>query len=185
MGKYLTNDLVERAFVMWALILAMLYGNNAVYLLDPENPSNLAIVIYLVFRGSLLVTEVAYSFYIPHIQRRVLLQSVLTFPLLGLWIPALYFVYPTRAALAISAIAVEYWIAAIMDTPQVQIFVRDDRKEIFNTDHWVERVSHIFAVIITAPGPCSQSQDVFPRRVAHQTRLTTHFPSKERLLTPS
>ena len=31
MNKYHTNDFVERIFVIWALMLAMLYGNNAPY----------------------------------------------------------------------------------------------------------------------------------------------------------
>lgn len=34
MSKYHTNNLVERLFVVWIIILAMLHGNNAPYLLD-------------------------------------------------------------------------------------------------------------------------------------------------------
>lgn len=148
MGKYRTNDLVERTFVLWALMLAMLYGNNAPYLLDSEDPSSIAIVFYLVFRASLLAVEAIYSLYLPQIRRRILVQSMLTLPLLGLWIPAIIFPYPARAGLALSAVIAEYWVAALIDTPLVERFLKEDRKELFNTDHWVERIQDFFIIVL-------------------------------------
>ena len=148
MGKYRTNDLAERTFVMWALILALLYGNNAPYLLAKEDSSNMAIIIYLVFRVSLLAVEATYAYYIPHIRRRVILQTALSFPLLGLWIPATIYVAPTRTGLAWAAGASEYWVAAIIETPLANRFLKDDRKEVFNTDHWIERIQDFFIIVL-------------------------------------
>ena len=148
MSKYRTNDLVERAFVVWALVLAMGYGNNAPYLFDDTDPSELPVTIYLIYKGSLFLVEGYYAMHLPHIRRRVMLQSALSVPILGLWIATYYYRYPRRAALAIAAVALEYWTASFIETPLAARLIRDERKEILNTDHWVERMQDFFIIIL-------------------------------------
>ena len=148
MSKYRTNDVIERLFVVWALVLAMGYGNNAIYVFDDEHASSLAISIYLVFKGSLLVIEAYYSLHIAHIRRRVMLQAMLSMPALAFWIASYWFEYPTRAVLIFIAVIVEYWTSAVIETPLADRFIRDKRKEILNTDHWVERLQDFYIIIL-------------------------------------
>ena len=148
MSKYRTNDLIERMFVVWALILAMGYGNNAIYLFADEDASSLSISIYLVFKGSMLLIEAYYSMHIPYIRRRIIAQSALGIPVLAAWLPSYWLKYPTRAALVFTAVIVEYWAAAAIETPLADRFLKDDRKEIFNTDHWVERLQDFYIIIL-------------------------------------
>ena len=148
MGKYRTNDIVERMFVVWALILAMGWGNNAPYILDPENPSTLAITFYLVFKASMLLVEVYISLHLSHLRRRVMLQSLVAIPILGLWLPAYRYGYPKRAALMFAAVTLEYWAAAWIDTPMAERLLKDDRKEILHTGHWVDRVQDFYIIIL-------------------------------------
>lgn len=148
MSKYRTDDIIERTFVIWALVLAMLYGNNAPYFLVLKHQSNAAAYIYLIFKGSLLMIEAYYSLHLPHIRRRTILQTLLGLPLLALWIPAFYHEYPAKAGLAYAAVVLEYWAAAFIETPMAQRFLQDDRKEIFNTDHWVERIQDFYIIIL-------------------------------------
>ena len=149
MSKYRTNDVIERTFVVWALILAMVYGNNAPYILESDNQSNLAITVYLVFKASLTLVETYYSIHLPHIRRRVMAQTALALPILGLWIPAYWFKpYPTKAAFLFAAVTLEYWTVSILETPLAEKFLNDDRKEIFNMDHWVERVQDFYIIIL-------------------------------------
>lgn len=148
MSKYRTNDIIERAFVVWVLILAMLYGNNAPYLLDEHERSNLTIVIYLVYKTSMLLIEAYYSFHLAHIRRRTFLQFALSFPTVALWIGAMFSNYPIRATLCFVAVCLEYWATALIETPLADRFLKDDRKEIFNVDHWVERIEDFFILIL-------------------------------------
>lgn len=148
MSKYRTNDIIERLWVVWALILAMGYGNNAPYLFDEEAKTSFAISLYLAFKASMLAIEAYYSLHLPHIRRRTVLQSALGVPLLGLWLPAYWYSYPTKAALVYCAVTLEFLAAAVFDTPLAERFLKDDRKEIFNRDHWVERVEDFYIIIL-------------------------------------
>ena len=148
MGKYRTNDLVERIFVIWALLLAMGWGNNAPYILDPENSTTLAISFYLVFKASMVVVETYISLHLPHLRRRVMLQAILGIPILGLWLPAYWYGYPKRAALIFAGVVLEYWTASFIDTPLAERFLKDDRKEILHTGHWVDRVQDFYIIIL-------------------------------------
>ena len=148
MGKYRTNDLVEKLFVLWALVLAMLFGNNAPFLFDEEHQSNLAMGFYLIFRFSLFMVEALYSLFLPQIRRRVMLQGFLTLPFLSLWLTAFWMPYHRKAQLVMIAISVEYWLAMFLDSPWAHRFIKDDRKEIFNTDHWIERIQDFFIIIV-------------------------------------
>ena len=154
MGKYRTNDLIERGFVIWALILAMLYGNNAIYLFEDTGKSYIAISVYLVFKFSVLIIESYYSLHLPHIRRRQVLQTALGLPLIGIWIGAIYVEYPIRAVLTFIAVILEYWVASFIDTPLAARFLQDDRKEILDSGHWVERVED-FYIIILGEGVCN------------------------------
>ena len=148
MSKYHTNGLVERLFVVWIIILAMLYGNNAPYMLVPHDPSDVAIVIFLVVNASFIVVESAFSVYIPSLRRELVLRVVFAVLTLPLWIPATFTTVPTRASLVAAAIWVEYAMAAFMVTPPVERLLKRDHLENFDADHWVERVQDFFIIIL-------------------------------------
>lgn len=139
MSKYHTTGLVERLFVVWIIVLAMLYGNNAPYLLIFDNPNNVAIVIFLVVNFSFIIVEGAFSVYIPSLRRELLLRSAFAVLTLALWIPAALTTIPRRASLVFAAIFVEYTMAATMVTPPVERLLKQDHLENFDSDHWVER----------------------------------------------
>ena len=148
MTKYHTNDLVHRFFVVWIIILAMLYGNNAPYLFDGRDSSNVAIIIYLVITGSFLIVETAYSVYIPSLRREMVLRGAFTLLVLPFWIVATFFTYPTRFGLIFAAIFTEYLMAALITTPPVVRLLRQEHLEKFDADHWVERIQDFFIIIL-------------------------------------
>ena len=148
MSKYHTNDIVERFFVVWIIVLAMLYGNNAPYLLDTRDPSNVAIVVFLVVLASFIIVESAYSLFLPSLRRELLLRLILSIATLGIWIPATFVYYPTRAGLIFAAIITEYAAAGFMATPIAEYLIQQDRFENFHPDHWVERIQDFFIIIL-------------------------------------
>ena len=148
MTKYHTNDLVERLFVLWIIILAMLYGNNASYLFNGPESSNLAIIIFLVIQCSFVVVETAYSIYIPALRKQLVLRAALLVLVLPLWIPATFLTYPTRAVLVFAAIVLGYWTAAFMTTPLAERLLKQDHSESFDADHWVERIQDFYIIVL-------------------------------------
>ena len=148
MTKYHTNDLVERLFVLWIIILAMLYGNNASYLFNGPESSNMAVLIFLVIQGSFLVVETAYSVYIPLLRKQLALRGALLALVLPLWIPATFFAYPARAGLVFAAIITGYWTAAFMTTPLADRLLKQDHSESFDADHWVERIQDFYIIVL-------------------------------------
>lgn len=136
MSKYATNDMVERAFVIWALILAMLWGNNAPYFFDSENQSNYAINIYLVWRGSVFLVELYYSLFIHHIRRRITIQGAFIIPVLPIWIAADYCDIDVKAGLAFVAINLELYATGLLETPLLHRFLHElDQGERMNLEH--------------------------------------------------
>ena len=148
MTKYHTNDLIERLFVVWILILAMLFGNNAPYLFDAPDSSNVAIIVFILVLASFIIVETAYSIFIPSLRREMILRVAFTGLTLPLWIPATFTTYPTRPSLIFAAIVVEYTLAAFLATPPAERLLKQDRFESFDADHWVERIQDFFIIIL-------------------------------------
>ena len=148
MSKYHTHDLVQRLFVVWIIILATLYGNNAPYLLDSRDPSNVAIVIFLVVLASFIVIEFAYSIFLPSLRRELVLRTAFAGLTLSLWIPATSVRYSARAWLLFAAILIEYPMAAFVNTPLAERSLKKPHSEYLDTDHWVERIQDFYIIIL-------------------------------------
>lgn len=148
MSRYHTNDLVERVFVVWIIILAMLYGNNAPYLLILREPSDAAIYIFLIVLASFIILEAAYSVYLPSIRREIALRVAFAGLTLPLWIPATFFTLHTKAGLVFAAIGIEYMMAAFIATPLAERLLEQDHFETFDVDHWVERIQNYYILVL-------------------------------------
>lgn len=132
MAKYAANDMIERASVVWAFILAMLWGNNAPDLFDPDAPTYLTISIYLVCRGSVLGCECNYAIFIHHIRRRLVFQSSFIFPVVPIWIVAIYKNGNVRVGLMFAAVNIENVTGFLIDTPLItnRFLDENDRREV-------------------------------------------------------
>ena len=148
MGRYHTNDLVERIFVIWILILATLYGNNAPYLLDAREQSNVTVVIFLVILASFIVVESAYSVFLPSLRRELALRVAAAGLTMSFWIPAIFVHYPVRAGLIFTAIVMEYLTAAFIATPLAERILKQQHLKNLDMDHWVERVQDFYIIIL-------------------------------------
>ena len=150
MNKYHTNDILERLFVIWQLILAMLYGNNAPYLISEtqSHQTNVALAVYLVSRFSYSMAEGIYSIFLPMYRREIMLRFLLVLPTIGVWVAVFFTHYPTSEGLLIAAVALEFWIFALLDTPMFERFLNKVDARQFDADHWVERVQDFFIIIL-------------------------------------
>ena len=150
MNKYHTNDMTERVFIIWQLTLAMIYGNNAPYLIDEttSNQTNIALIVYLISRFSYTILEAAYSIYLPFHRRGVLLRFLFALPTVGIWVGAFFTHYPRNEGLLIAAIVLEFLVYYLLETPLFEKWLREERARPFDADHWVERIQDFFVIIL-------------------------------------
>lgn len=75
MNYYFNDDIIQRVFVLWILMLLVVYDNNCLFVDDLENRTPLltSIVAYFLARASTGIIIVVYSFFIPEhrLQMRV------------------------------------------------------------------------------------------------------------------
>ena len=149
MTKYQTNDAVEWIFVIWYLILAMFYGNNAPYLINSPEPSNTAIVVYLISKGSLLAIEFAYSLFLPVKKREILIRLMLIgWPTIPFFVAACFVGYHLKIALLTTAMVLEFVLASLIETPLFENILREERARPWDADHWIERLQDFFIIIL-------------------------------------
>ena len=149
MSKYHTNDFVERAFVIWYLVLAMLYGNNAVYLLDAQQHSSVAIVLYLASKASLTMIETVYSIFLPAQRRGILLRlGMVGGPTVPFFVAACFYGRDLRSILLPVGIILEFGLFAFLETPVFEHFLRAERVQPWDADHWVDRIQDFFIIIL-------------------------------------
>ncbi|KAL8711151.1 MAG: hypothetical protein Q9220_004296 [cf. Caloplaca sp. 1 TL-2023] len=149
MTKYHTNDLVERLFVVWILILALLFGNNAPYLLIPgDDQTNLAIVVYLIARGSFMAIETVYSFYIPFMRRGMLVRGLIAIPLTAIWVSMIFVPEDRKIYVLIAVNVLEFAAEWVISAPLLSRFLREERAKPVDPDHWTERIREFFTIIL-------------------------------------
>ncbi|KAL8950369.1 MAG: hypothetical protein Q9222_003586 [Ikaeria aurantiellina] len=149
MTKYHTNDLVERLFIVWILILALLFGNNAPYLLIPgDDQTNLAIIVYLIARVSFMAIETVYSFYIPFMRRGMLIKAMAALPLTTIWIGMIFVPEDRQIDVLIAVNALEFITEWAISAPLLAHFLREERAKPMDPDHWTERIREFFTIIL-------------------------------------
>lgn len=149
MSKYHTGDLIERFFIVWILFLALLFGNNAPYLLIPgPEQSSLAVIAYLIARSSFLLLDIVYSIYLPSLRRGVLVRALTALPLAGIWIAMICVPRGIQLWLLIAVDILESLLATAVDTPLLGHYLREERAKPQDPEHWVERTREFFVIIL-------------------------------------
>lgn len=149
MSRYHTNDLVERFFVVWILILALLYGNNAPYLLiSGPNQSDLAIIVYIIARVSFMFIETVYSYYIPWLRRGMVVRAIFSLPLTALWVGMVFVPKGKQIFMLIAVNVLEFLLEWAASAPFLAHFLREERAKAIDPDHWIERIREFFTIIL-------------------------------------
>jgi hypothetical protein len=147
LNEYFLDDIAQRAFVVWILILALAYGNNAPFLL--QGYDDLVIGVFLLAKGSFMILEAIYSiFFIPELRRLFHLSFFLALPSVGLYIACIFAKWPTKAGLLIPAILWDSVPAALIASPMGDRLLQGNIKKAPDADHYVERLENFFIIIL-------------------------------------
>lgn len=150
--SYYKDDLIQRNFILWILLLAVLYGINAPYAHktnDIEQPAlTLLIAVYLVARASFLAAYLLQAVYMPFLFREFLFQLVSTALVSAIYIAAIWVPYPGRTALLIVGNVVEHPIALFMASPAADRLLTGGWQRYVDVGHTIERVEGFFIIIL-------------------------------------
>ncbi|KUJ19158.1 uncharacterized protein LY89DRAFT_683088 [Mollisia scopiformis] len=150
-SNYYRDDVVQRNFMVWILVLSVLYGINAPYAFTPDDEGNsltLLICIYLVARGSFLIAYAVQAGFLPFLRRHVLFQVVTTVAISGLWIAAIFVPYPGKLGLLLAANLAEHPLAIFMASPASDPLLTGGWEHSPDVEHYVERIEGFFIIIL-------------------------------------
>jgi low temperature requirement protein LtrA len=143
------DDVIQRAFIFWILVLSVFYGNNLVYFPEePERVKVILITLYLCIRASFAFMEVIYSLWIPWLRRLVMFGFLAALPSSALWIATIYVPGAKAAGPAAAAVAWEYVVPLLLDSPlRTRLIPSEYHKEI-DPKHMTTRMGNFFIITL-------------------------------------
>ena len=149
MNDYYMDDLLQRMFIFWILLLSVFYGNNIAYLEgDGESIKIICIVTYALIRWSFMCMELYYSIYIPWLRRLIIVGFLAKVPSIGLWMGAIWIKGWAAAGPAAAAIMCEYWVPFMLETSWASKLVAGEYRKAVDAHHFVTRMGNFFIIII-------------------------------------
>lgn len=150
-SNFYKDDLVDRMFLVWILVLSVLYGVNAPFAFNPSGEGNslkLLIALYLISRVSFLCAYLLQCIYLPFLRRQSAFQVVASMLTGALWVVAIYVPYPGKYTLLILANLLEQPIAFWMASPLGDKLITGGWKRTIDVDRYVERHEGFFIIIL-------------------------------------
>jgi low temperature requirement protein LtrA len=150
MSAFFIDDIMQRKFSVWILLLAVLYGINAPYAYRPGGKTSLTllIVVYIITKVSFTAAFGVHAIFLPFLRRLFYFQAAATIITVGIWIGAIFCPFPGKLALLIIANVIEQPIGTFLASPTADRLFTKDMKRTPDVDHCVERYEGFFIIIL-------------------------------------
>lgn len=145
---YYNEDLLQRAYIIWILILLTLSVNSHEGLLDSRAGAAYTIVPYILCRFSLALSLLIYSFYIPEHRAQQRLYFATLVVTCCVWIPVIFVDTRVKIALSVVAIFLEQVTFCIVFHPRTKKLMKLTMSTALNIEHEVERFATFFTIAI-------------------------------------
>ncbi|KAI9893596.1 MAG: hypothetical protein M1814_006392 [Vezdaea aestivalis] len=157
LNHFYSDDFVQRLFVVWILIIMLVFGNTAFYIISANEEgivvssgAKLVVILYLTARGTFILMETLYSLAIPWLRKLVLAQWVLVLPTAALWIGGLFVSWPHQAGFLIAASLLDLILATILASPASDILLGKGYRIAHDEDHLIDRIGTFYVIILGA-----------------------------------
>jgi hypothetical protein len=148
LNNFFNKDFSQSLFLTWVLVLALFFGNQTPYFLDGKG-NTWIIGTFLVAKGSFVLVEGVYCWFIPSLRREFRVTFVIAIPAAALWSASVVVPWPTQAALILPAVMLEGLISAIMSLPLGHKYLlRGAPKKALDPDNFVERLQGFFIIVL-------------------------------------
>lgn len=149
LNSYYKDDMLQRLFVCWILVLSVFFGNNIAYFPDePQRIKITLITLYLLIRGSFLVQEIVYSIWIPWLRKIIFFNFLTVLPSTGLWIAAMYVKGNKAIGPALAAVVWEYIVPMIADSPIGDKMTPGEYRKEVDPIHLRSRMGSFFIITV-------------------------------------
>ncbi|ANZ76844.1 BA75_04179T0 [Komagataella pastoris] len=142
---YYNEDLSQKLYILWILVLLTLFANSNGELLDGPKGAAFTIVPYILCRLSLAFSLWFYSYFIPQhrVQMRIYADTI--FFTSALWVPVIFVSTKSKIILAVVIIILEQLLFCICYHPATKRALKLRMSTALNIEHEVER----FGVFVT------------------------------------
>ncbi|KAF2811379.1 uncharacterized protein BDZ99DRAFT_518658 [Mytilinidion resinicola] len=147
-NMFFQDDLTQRMFIIWILILALIFGNNVSYTFVNYKGASFTFSIYLIIRGSFFYIEGIYCLFIRWMWKEWLLSTITSLPATGLWIGAIFATGWAQLGLVMGALFIDYTGAIFRNSPLLDRLLSKDYRKTPDLDHYVERISSFYVIIL-------------------------------------
>ncbi|KAJ9611531.1 hypothetical protein H2200_004715 [Cladophialophora chaetospira] len=149
LNNYYMDDMVQRAFTFWILVLSVFYGNQLAYLTeDIDAVKTWCISVYLVILGSFLAIEWTYSIWIVWLRKLVFFQWLIRMPSVALWVVATNLKGSRAIGPIVGAIVWEYLCPALLDSTLTEKLTPMEYRKALDVHHFQSRLSNFFIIIL-------------------------------------
>ncbi|TVY87012.1 hypothetical protein LAWI1_G008108 [Lachnellula willkommii] len=125
--NFFVDDILQRNFIVWILVLSVLYGINAPFAFDAQGEG---------------------AFFTPFLRRQTLFKFCAMLFSSALWIAAIFVHYPAKIGLLIAANAIEHPVDIFLASPIADSWLTPGWKRSTHIDHYVERHEGFFIIIL-------------------------------------
>lgn len=148
LNNFFNKDFSQSVFLTWVLVLALFFGNQTPYFLDPEG-GRWIIGTFLIAKASFVTIEGAYCWFIPELRKEFRVTFLIAVPAAALWSVSVVVPWPTQAALILPAVVLEGLISAIMSLPLGDKYLlRGAPKKALDPENFVERLQGFFIIVL-------------------------------------
>ncbi|RLV83418.1 hypothetical protein JA9_002891 [Meyerozyma sp. JA9] len=145
---YYNEDLSQKLYIMWILVLLTLFSNNHYRVLEDVKGAALTVVPYILCRISLAISLVVYSFFIPQHRPQMRLYAGMIFVTCCLWIPVIFISTRAKIGLSFAILFLEAMSQVIAYHPITKKYMKLTESTALNIEHEVERYGVFVTIAI-------------------------------------
>lgn len=145
---YYNEDLSQKAYIFWILVLLTLYANSHENILENVEGAAYTIVPYILARLSLAASFFIYSLYIPEHRPQQRLYGFLLITTSCLWIPVIFIGTRAKIGVSVAIMALEQLSFIVAFHPYTKKLMKISMSTALNIEHEVERFSAFTTIAI-------------------------------------
>lgn len=145
---YYNEDLSQKTYIIWILILLVIICNNQGDILNGTRGAAYVVVPYILCRMSLSMSLWLYSFYIPEHRAQSRIYATTIIGTCCLWISVIFVDTRTKIGLSIAFYALEHFFFTICYSPPLKKLLKLTTSTALNIEHEVERFNVFVTIAI-------------------------------------
>ncbi|KAK9460185.1 uncharacterized protein V1516DRAFT_627336 [Lipomyces oligophaga] len=139
MNYYYNNDITQKLYVLWIMVLLVVYANNASSILDSKQQAGLVVGCYILARFSAGTILFVYTFFVK--EHRPQMRYFCLFASVGLLIMGFIIIAPLHGKIAIASVCYAYDLVvfSIAYHPWFKKLIGASYSTAVNIEHEVDR----------------------------------------------